>query len=252
MVCAAFGHPALAPHVKGISIINALLALTCAIFGIVGCVSYTNSEKAISAAPYTVINMTVLETKTTYNFGLRAYVLQTKTGSADAKYSDISTYKDCVAKQDALCQADATDCTHETVDYCKKCNKAGTAVVSLGSLALIAAFVTFLAHLLRATCDSTFGKDISILGGITAFVFGVIAFSVYQPCDTAIKAAFAPLALLGANITFGVGAKLVAASFCLLLIVSFFSLAVPVSQAEAEAEAVPTTEATGTAVTSKV
>ena len=69
------------------------------------------------------------------------------------------------------------------------------------------------------------------------------------PADTAIKLSNAPLLLLvpDAVIQFGLGSKLVAASFCLLLIISFISLAVPVANGGGEPTAVPTADATGTA-----
>jgi len=246
MVCAEFGHPALAPHVKGISVLNAVLALLCAVFGIMGCVSYSNSEKAISTAPYTAMVLKNKSDKSTaaYYFGLRAYVIFSKVGDADGEYGEINTFKDCLAEQDTYCEANPTQCQPESTNYCKKCNKAGTAVVSMCSLALIAAFVAFLAHLLRATCDSTFSKDISFLGGITAFVFGVIAFSVYRPCHSSIKLASDIFVQMGAEINFGTGAKLVAASFGMILIISLFSLSIPVAVAGTQAQAVPTSEAT--------
>jgi len=163
------------------------------VFGILGCVSYSNSDAAIATAPWTLLTWKV--TDTTVNpvniwnngFGLRAEVYWStpKDENQDPKYV-VFTYKDCLADQDALCASTPTLCKDpsDPSNYCKKCDKAGTAVVSMCSLALIAAFVTFLAHLLRSSCDSTFAKDISILSGVTAFVFGVISFSIYQPCGT--------------------------------------------------------------------
>jgi hypothetical protein len=72
------------------------------------------------------------------------------------------------------------------------------------------------------------------------------------PADTAIKLSNAPILLLeDAVIQFGLGSKLVAASFCMLLIISFIPLAVPVgagANGGGEPTAVPTADATGTAV----
>ena len=161
------------------------------IFGILGCVSYSNNDAAIATAPWTLVDFKVTDattktvTKYWAGYGLRAAVRWTRVGDdKDPTYDPVGTYKDCLAIQDAACTADPLDCVDASADYCKKCDKAGAAVVSMCSLALIAAFVTFLSHLLRSSCDSTFAKDISILGGVTAFVFGVISFSIYQPCGT--------------------------------------------------------------------
>lgn len=162
------------------------------IFGILGCVSYSNSDATIATAPWTLVDYKLTDTTTKKatkfwtGYGLRAAVSwsQLDGDDKDPTYGAVGTYKDCLALQDAACTADPLACLDSSVDYCKKCDKAGTAVVSMCSLALIAAFLTFLAHLLRSSCDSTFAKDISILGGVTAFVFGVISFSIYQPCGT--------------------------------------------------------------------
>jgi len=69
------------------------------------------------------------------------------------------------------------------------------------------------------------------------------------PADTAIKLAKAPFLLLeDAVIQFGLGSKLVAAAFSMLLIISCISLAVPVAANDGgEPTAVPTADTTGTA-----
>lgn len=234
MVCGDFGAPSLTAHVKGFSILNALLALLSVIFGIIGCVSYTNSNKSISTAPWTEYESANTDTSLPNDqlaFGLRAYVEYTQVKGSDKVFTSLVTYKSCTTGDTAK-------------DFCVTCDKSGAAVVSMCSLALIAAFVAFLAHLLRVSCDSAFNKDISVLGGITSVVFGVIAFSVAQPCDTAIKTFAAAISILTEienEVTFGLGAKLTASSFCLMLILTVFSLIIPVGQV---AEPVPQGEVT--------
>ena len=107
------------------------------------------------------------------------------------------------------------------------------------SFALIAAAACFLMQIMRVTCDSTFAKDVSILAAGAAFVFGVIAYSVFLPCAMALKDYSDFLDTEKAEV--GIGAKLVLGSFVTALLVTIITLITPVAKEE---EAVATDDIT--------
>jgi len=265
MVCGEFGSPSLAPHGKSIGFLNAILCLLGVCFGIVGCVSYTNNFDALANAPWAKssrINSAGVEDFAVS--GIRSFAYYTVSDGKkvpnitawpdaqglDSSENGVVTYKDCVDTLDAMfasggAYSGATDAMEDTLrtaygsERCDKCNTASVGVVTMCSFALIAAAACFLMQIMRVTCDSTFAKDVSILAGGAAFVFGVIAYSVFLPCAMAIRDYSDDLESDEAN--FGIGAKLVLGSFVMALLVTIITLITPVAKEE---EAVATDDIT--------
>lgn len=253
MVCGEFGVSSLAPYGKGISLFNALLSLICAILGVIGCVSYTLKEGAIRVAPWSVLDMGY--TVPFSSLGMHTYMYgglkggQTFVavpGEKDFHAEAPLAYADC---KTPITTASAAGTIY--YPFCDACDKSSAAIVSMCSLALIAAFVAFFCHLLRSSCDSVFAKDMSVLAGVTSFIFGVIAVIVGLPCKSAIEdwintpvtgvAAVAKTFKLDYSFGLGNGAKVTVAAFAMILIITILGLFTPVAPA-ADAEAVPTKE----------
>ncbi len=261
MVCARFGSPSLTARVKGISVFNALVSLLSTIFGIVGCASYTNSQDNISRAPWhvTYINFKTgdLDAKAYMGWGIQSYLKWTQVTGGEKSFgwtlykstdnnAEPVPYAAVKLVNDVLVAAGAQPT--ESTDYATACDKASKGVVTLCSLALICCFVAFICHLLRACCDSTFAKDLSVLGGTVAFILGIISYSIYTPCSNAINAYFIQLmtdekiAVDKYSYGYGIGSAVVAACFGMMIWTSLVSLIIPV--AEAEKTPVPTGEVT--------
>lgn len=272
MVCGEFGSPALIPYGKTISYLNALLSVLAVCFGIVGCVSYTNHYDAVMNAPWTVSKTKFKGTVYDGFFpdelysatGIRSYIVYYKDGDEKKPFdketypnpanNKITTWKKCIEDIDAIPEdyvQPGTGFDKETLsgmdgyDRCVACDKASVAVVTMCSFALIAAAVAFLCHIMRATCDSIFAKDVSLLAGILAFAFGVSAFGAYYDCAMEAKkygdSDYVPVKTETDGM--GVGMKLTLGAFIVDLIILLFTLVTPV-EPEQEAEAVPTGDIT--------
>jgi len=249
MVCGEFGSPSLAPHGKSIGFLNAVLCLLGVCFGIVGCVSYTNNFDALANAPWRKAMVDVSGTELFAVSGIRSYVYYTVNDDKkvpvdnwwpaaqdlDATGNGVITYETCV---DKLVSATAAEKLSKGYERCDKCKTASVGVVTMCSFALIAAAACFLMQIMRVTCDSTFAKDVSILAGGAAFVFGVIAYSVFLPCAMALQDFSEENS---AESGFGIGAKLVLGSFIMALLVTIITLITPVAKEE---EAVATDDIT--------
>ncbi len=259
MVCARFGSPSLTARVKGISVFNALVSLLSTVFGIVGCASYTNSQDNISRAPWHVTYIKFktgdLDAKAYIGWGIQSYLYWTQVTGGDKSfgwtgYNSAFTYSsDPITYASANADNVASGAViSDSVDFAKTCKKASKGVVTLCSIALIACFVAFVCHLLRACCDSTFAKDLSVLGGTVAFILGIISYSLAVPCRTAINASFIQqMATMSIPVDdykygYGIGSAVVAACFGMMIWTSLVSLVIPV--AEAEKTPVPTGEVT--------
>lgn len=252
MVCGEFGSPSLAPHGKTIGFVNALLCLLGVSFGIVGCVSYTNNFDALANAPWAKAMFDVSGTEVFEVSGIRSYAYYTVNDGKkvpfttmwpaaqdlDSSENGVITYEACAETLETM---SATDDQMEIrgSERCDKCSTASVGVVTMCSFALIAAAACFLMQIMRVTCDSTFAKDVSILAGGAAFVFGVIAYSVFLPCAMALKDYSDFLETEKAEV--GIGAKLVLGSFVLALLVTIITLITPVAKEE---EAVATDDIT--------
>jgi len=265
MVCARFGSPSLTARVKGISVFNALVSLLSTVFGIVGCASYTNSQDNISRAPWHVTYIKFktgdLDAKAYIGWGIQSYLQWTQVTGGEKSFgwslydqSDDNTEPVTYAALNLLQEAGAAisgQPVPEATNFAAACDKASKGVVTLCSLALIACFVAFICHLLRACCDSTFAKDLSVLGGTVAFILGIISYSIYVPCSNAINASFiqrmaanlpSPIPVDQYHYGYGIGSAVVAACFGMMIWTSLVSLIIPV--AEAEKTPVPTGEVT--------
>lgn len=266
MVCGEFGSPALIPYGKTISYLNALLSVLAVCFGIVGCVSYTNQYDAVMNAPWTV-SMTKFKGTDFAAFGfpdelysatgIRSYIVYYKDGDEKKPFEEdnkITTWKKCIEEIDAIPEdyvEPGSGFDKESLsgqagyDRCVACDKASVAVVTMCSFALIAAGVAFLCHIMRATCDSIFAKDVSLLAGILAFAFGVSAFGAYYDCAMEAEkygdSDYVPVKTETHGM--GVGMKLTLGAFIVDLIILLFTLVTPV-EPEQEAEAVPTGDIT--------
>ena len=263
MVCGEFGSPSLAPHGKSIGFLNAVLCLLGVCFGIVGCVSYTNNFDALANAPWAKSTKTESGVEAFAVSGIRSFAYYTVVDDKkvpsiiwpaaqdlDSSGNGVVPYETCVDTVDALFAtggayfgaSDAGEAAYRTgigYERCDKCSTASVGVVTMCSFALIAAAACFLMQIMRVTCDSTFAKDVSILAGGAAFVFGVIAYSVFLPCAMALKDYSEELVADTAD--FGIGAKLVLGSFVMALLVTIITLITPVAKEE---EAVATDDIT--------
>jgi hypothetical protein len=259
MVCGEFGSPSLAPHGKSIGFLNAVLCLLGVCFGIVGCVSYTNNFDALANAPWAkaMMKFSGTDLEIFEVAGIRSYAYYTVSDddkkvphmgwpaaqSLDTSGNGVITYEFCVDTIDAMSAAGSSDADvaaeklSRGYERCDKCNTASVGVVTMCSFALIAAAACFLMQIMRVTCDSTFAKDVSILAGGAAFVFGVIAYSVFLPCAMATKDHTED----ADEQDVGIGAKLVLGSFIMALIVTIITLITPVAKEE---EAVATDDIT--------
>jgi len=261
MVCGEFGSPSLAPHGKTIGFLNAVLCIMGVAFGIVGCVSYTNNFDALANAPWALSTVEYImpgyESTLYAANGIRSFTYYMKNDDGNKKSVTLATaaaamsnedgvitFENCVdvletAYTSAVLEANVDLALTSGYERCDKCDKASVAVVTMCSFALIAAAVAFLAQIMRVTCDSTFAKDIAILAGTSAFVFGCISWSVYLPCAMALRD-YAEHSNVDES-GFGVGAKLVLGSFVAAIIVTIFTLVTPVMKEE---EAVATDDVT--------
>lgn len=253
MVCGEFGSPSLVPHGKSIGFLNAVLCLLGVCFGIVGCVSYTNNFDALANAPWAKSMLELPSGTELFEVsGIRSYAYYTvndgkkvpyttnwpQAQDLDSSGNGVITYEACVETLDTM---SATDVQMEVLgsERCDKCKTASVGVVTMCSFALIAAAACFLMQIMRVTCDSTFAKDVSILAAGAAFVFGVIAYSVFLPCAMALKDYSDFLEATEAEV--GIGAKLVLGSFVTALLVTIITLITPVAKEE---EAVATDDIT--------
>lgn len=252
MVCGSFGSPALVPYNKGISFLNSLLAIIAFAFGVVGCVSYTNKQDAIISAPWLLSTKEVSNDVVYTASGIRSFVMYEKDDDNKIDVNEYpanslesmpnpQTYEEC--QEDNNWKYLTYDLTNSfdltqpipvaLAKRCKDCEKASVAVVTTCSFALIAAATAFMGHILRATCDSAFAKDVAFFGGGASFVFGLVSYTSFIPCAISSRD-FSTL--VGAEGTFGVGAKLVAASFALAAAITCLTLAVPVPEVEQKEE----------------
>ena len=269
MVCGTCGIQALTPHVKAVSIFNAIISLMSVILGICGCISYTLNYEYIKVAPWSTLDVNwspTGETNPPVSNDMHNYMIGGIRGGVEywtvphtrpeSKYIKAPLpYADCMDKS-------ITTGDHTYRSFCEPCDKASVAVVTFCSFALIAAAVAFLSHILRYTCDSYWWKDFSIVAGIASVVFGGIGASLALPCDTAFREwAEAQFGVDGASavydsyfpagfvreyeVRYGSGLKVVVASFCMMIVLTTFSWLVPV---EGEEKEEPATGCCGSAV----
>jgi len=249
MVCATFGHQALAPHARGFSIFNALLTLIAGVFCILGCISNTNNEVSIFALPWVIFSVPppVAGGVTQYSsFGLRGFIVYVLSGDGTPVYvpsSFILSNPGCPAPLYPLVTtfAECANTACVPVDdlvnvYCTKCNTAGQGVIATLVISLLLAFLSFAGFLFRCCCDGTCWKDITVFGSIGAFGMGVASYSIAGPCKSAVEAFALKELPTGFTSGYGKGAALVAASWSLVLSVSVVALMVPVPQAPKEAK----------------
>lgn len=223
-VCGDFGHQALAPHGRQLATVNAVFTLLAICFGICGCASYSNNASAMKNVPWVVAAQ---KDGASVNFGIRAYSTYDKDGNVDTNGAVAFDSETCTKNPLAV----------EDANYCKKCDDASVATVATGSIAIICAFGALAFEIMRRQCDHAFNKDMSLISGVAAFVFGCVSYVRAQPCYNAIVAyAKAANVVLTASklpvyvVTYGTGAKLMAGAFAVMLLLTIMTLMVPVEK----------------------
>jgi hypothetical protein len=247
MVCGQIGSSAFAPAAKGISIFNGLITFLAVIFCILGCVSNANSEMAIYKLPWALYTVSIPETPGYFAaFGIRGFVnyymdptLNIPVFNLDQNICPgaanplVQLYADC--GKGSCNPPDFLGIPNPYYTMCDKCSTAAGGIVGTLVISLLCAMVAFVAFFLRCCRDSLLWKDVSTIAAIAAFCFGVIAYAVASPCKGSIEALAAAAITAPATYTtaFGQGAKIVAGSWSMLLIVSILALLVPAPATEA-------------------